>query len=438
MHYIIRLMAGLLIICSVQADTVRQVADLFPGANGSSPNEFTLYREQLYFVAQDALHGRELWRLDAAGKPELVADIRPGSIGSVPSELVEFRGKLYFKAFHPDYGAELWAYDGQTVSLQVIDILPGTQGSAPRFLAAFNEQLLFIALSPLSRMLTFFTYDGENEPRELLAGLTSPDPRFIVFQDRVYFSAADRIHGTELWVYDGENAPQLVADLLPGPSGANPFDFIVLGDQLLFFAQTGTGIGLWRYDGTEAPQLVMRIARRIEADNKNTLCVLGDYLYFAASDFAQGIELWKYNGKDAPHLVADINPGSFGSEPHNLTVYQGRIYFFASDEPIVFGAPTKLFYLDETDKPQLVAEHFRGASNPHMLMFNGKLYFVANDGDYGNELWSYDGQIAQLVADIHPGRSSSNPLRFKAFNDKLYFAAQNAPNDQELWELSPE
>ena len=46
------------------------------------------------------------------------------------------------------------------------------------------------------------------------------------------------------------------------------------------------------------------------------------------------------------------------------------------------------------------------------LAVDGILYFAANDGVHGNELWQTDGTPAAtgLVADIIPGMGSSNPF----------------------------
>src|SRR5262245_18081748 len=62
--------------------------------------------------------------------------------------------------------------------------------------------------------------------------------------------------------------------------------------------------------------------------------------------------------------------------------------------------------------PHILAVLDNQGSFPHsLLVLGGAAYFVANDGDHGEELWVTDGTAAGtlLVKDINPGTDSSNP-----------------------------
>ncbi|MCC6797409.1 MAG: hypothetical protein IT366_20010 [Candidatus Hydrogenedentes bacterium] len=72
----------------------------------------------------------------------------------------------------------------------------------------------------------------------------------------------------------------------------------------------------------------------------------------------------------------------------------------------------------------------------------GKLYFSADDGNRGRELWVFDSQskTAKLVKDIWPGERASNPAHLTSLGTLLLFAAETPANAElglsngtELW-----
>src|SRR5205085_6761437 len=76
-----------------------------------------------------------------------------------------------------------------------------------------------------------------------------------------------------------------------------------------------------------------------------------------------------------------------------------------------------------------------GASYPsELIVYNSKLYFDANDGANGYELWVSDGTSSgtQMVKDINP-TNDGNPYYFKVYNNELYFIATDGTGYQ-LWE----
>ena len=45
------------------------------------------------------------------------------------------------------------------------------------------------------------------------------------------------------------------------------------------------------------------------------------------------------------------------------------------------------------------------------------------DEQHGAELWSTDGSITNMNADVMPGRRGSDPQYLTVYNDLLYFSA---------------
>jgi ELWxxDGT repeat protein len=58
------------------------------------------------------------------------------------------------------------------------------------------------------------------------------------------------------------------------------------------------------------------------------------------------------------------------------------------------------------------------------------LYFTANDGQTGNELWRYNPSNSnprpERVADIIPGAIGSNPQDLTNISGRLFFRANNS------------
>ena len=63
------------------------------------------------------------------------------------------------------------------------------------------------------------------------------------------------------------------------------------------------------------------------------------------------------------------------------------------------------------------------------------MFFTADDGTRGTELWATDGTPAgtRLVEDIQPGDASSAPEGLAAVGDTLYFSADDGTHGRELW-----
>jgi len=80
-----------------------------------------------------------------------------------------------------------------------------------------------------------------------------------------------------------------------------------------------------------------------------------------------------------------------------------------------------------------------GVDSSYALWGNGRLgdflYFGADDGTHGTELWRTNGTTTELVQDIRSGADGSNPYGFTALGGYLYFLANDGTNGN-LWRVS--
>src|SRR5205085_12705212 len=95
-----------------------------PGSANSNPRDFMEFGGKVYFSAERADVGNELFRIDQ-GQPVLVDDAVPGIAASYPGDMTAYKNAIYMRAFDPTHGSELFRYDGTTRTL-VADIDPTT------------------------------------------------------------------------------------------------------------------------------------------------------------------------------------------------------------------------------------------------------------------------------------------------------------------------
>jgi ELWxxDGT repeat protein len=69
----------------------------------------------------------------------------------------------------------------------------------------------------------------------------------------------------------------------------------------------------------------------------------------------------------------------------------------------------------------------------------GTLYFTANDGTHGYELWRTDGTKSgtALVADLYPGKKDSLPDDITRSGKTVLFSAWEPSVGRELWSIPP-
>lgn len=144
--------------------------------------------------------------------------------------------------------------------------------------------------------------------------------------------------------------------------------------------------------------------------------------------------------------VMDIRSGTDASSPSRLTVFKNKLVFFATDGNVAPGNGYELWSLDTAGVLELIYNIGPGTASSNFASDNiriaiaaGRLIFPANDGTNGNELYSWDGVNAPVLAkDINPAAGTgSNPADLVALNNKVYFAANNGTAGNELWEYDP-
>jgi ELWxxDGT repeat protein len=262
----------------------------------------------------------------------------------------------------------------------------------------------------------------------------------------VFFSCndPDSTSGWELCRSNGTPAGTgLVKEIRPGTDGSLPEQLTASGGALYFNADDGTaGRELWTSDGTEAGTTLVRDLWIGGDSSPDRLIDVAGTLFFSATTPDEGRELWKTDGTEAGTvLVKDIRPGSDSSiekASHwgGFTVAVGGTLFFVANDG---ASGTELWKSDGTAAGTVLVKDIAPGSlgsGPFWLTrVSNRVYFAADNGVHGRELWVTDGTAAgtRMVEDIYPGSRSSTPQNFQAVGHVLVFAATDGVHGLEAW-----
>jgi ELWxxDGT repeat protein len=441
------------------------------------------------FLARDPDHGTEVWTSDGTSAGTVRwTDLPADALDPLSFTAAVVGGRLFFPA--ADFrGEELWvAGPGAEGGRLVADIAVAGSSSFPLGLTALGDRLLFTACDGVSREV--WGTRGTPETSVALTAGSDPEGCGTRFADR------DGPHGLislvstalfwsrdfELWVTDGTSAGTVPSPAQPTPMTS--IHTVVWQSRLLFPVASGDMTQMWTTDGTAAGT---RRAFDLPADvgSYAAVAAVGADLYFGLSrsgDETGGLyrrdggtgtialvspepsfqagpappaflraggwvffvddsgRIWRTDGTPAgtsPIPAQEIYP--YDPFPTDLTELGGDLYFFAT----LNGGNRGLLRTDNTGTVLLAKFPIYPSLDPEtreprpagLTVAAGRLFFAADDGIHGRELWTSDGTIegTSLLADLYPGPQGSSPSSLVAAFGRLYFAAADPVHGRELW-----
>ncbi|MBL9161161.1 MAG: hypothetical protein JNL18_00305 [Planctomycetaceae bacterium] len=460
----------------------------------------TVAADKLFFAGDSYHHGNEPWVSDGTtGGTTLLKDVSGVSSSSRVVGLMNVGDATFFFANSPSSGfysrRGLWVTDGSLASTRWVVDLPSDVSDAKAIGQANGVYFFQATASGSSGGLwrSDGTAAGTFKVKSLLAGAKGDQLDFAELDGVLYFGAGGQ-NNYELWRSDGTEAGTYAVKDLSAGGGLNsgfPLQITRLGAAIYFTVNNGATRGLWRSDGTEAGTTLVREFGLAPA----YLLRGGDSLYFAASDGLSGFVLWKSDGtaegtipvRTAEPKASIQPPGSYPNFSQ-LAYVGGQVFFVANDA---------LWKSDGTEAGTFMLKDIRTDGNafgpgghPMLVVAGPNVYFVANDGTHGYELWKSDGTVegtamvadlnpgtdsgtfspngfiqavavgerlyfskpvnselwvtdgttvgTMVAADVRPGQYSSNPQTLTNVNGRLYFTADDWTHGRELWALSPD
>jgi ELWxxDGT repeat protein len=138
--------------------------------------------------------------------------------------------------------------------------------------------------------------------------------------------------------------------------------------------------------------------------------------------------------------VRDLFPGAAGSSPQGLLWGGGALWFMADD-----GASGRELWKTDGATTALVKDIRPGAAGSvprgaAMMAWAGDyLALMADDGASGRELWTSDGTAAGtvLAGEVAPGPRGGDPAWLAAAGNRVLFSADDGTRGREPWFYSP-
>jgi ELWxxDGT repeat protein len=383
------LLAGLLLPLALMAQTLPKGVTNLTGSSvtvtsedsraGIKKNPFVVANGKLFFTAKTDASGDELWVSDGtAAGTKMVKDINAGTGSASPRFLVEMDGKVYFQASNGTNGTELWVSDGTDAGTKLVkDLYSGSNSSEPELLTPLNGKLLFSA--------------------------TSAESAVDVQKWLYLYNPAD---GSVTLVKSG---------LQPRNVGDSNDRYIITNKTkgLAYFVGQGKGVNdeVYVTDGTSAGTYMIKDICPEELGSSDIQWV---------HNFNDKYIVWR---EKTPKAYADSYGGNSSLYKTNLSAQ-----VWMSD-----GTAAGTHLLKFIDK-NVNATTGEGTDTQFAWPFNYKdnLYFRADDGVHGVELWvsdmSGDTAKTKMYRDINPGSWNSWAEDFVVYKDMMCFNADAGGN----------
>ncbi len=359
-----------------------------PMTHGANPSAFIQAGNLQFFTADDGDHGRELWTTDGTSAgTHLVKDLMPG-LGNGMGKGTRFSdfeaaavgNTLYFLGNDGVHGRELWKTDGtEAGTVMVKDFLPGADDGLnhPLFstqLLDFNGILLFSARDQTDHYVLWRT-DGTEAGTSMVSDKVAANWMHIV-GDQVYFQGRGLGLDIPTGIYRTDGTPQGTVYVSDGVNAGLKYPTDLNGT--VFFSSGG----LWKSDGTPAGTVLVKDMFPGADSNVSFLVTWQGAVYFIARS-ADGDGLWKSDGTEAGTVQIKLLPPQIDHLPPSSLQVAGDHLFFYYD--------FKIWRSDGTDAGTVVIQSDVTVVREQFARKNGQVLFVVIDANGQQSLWGAGG-----------------------------------------------
>ena len=373
-------------------------------------------------------------------------------------------GSLFFQSRDMVNGRELWRSDGTPGGTIILPsgadadyIGQGASASAnPSAFSVLGDRLLYAAST---------SFDGTFNYRQMLSLDSGDNSLTTVFNDSP--GSYDQYDVGTMAGYSyffTHTFTPTISTTLYKTDAINPAtalktvqeftymrDFVELNGELYFSSSENGLYNLWKTDGTSANTVklydfsagVGSLTPNVSSTQKNMIA-FNSKLYFLVQNGGSNKELWMSDGSaSGTSLLKELDAPTTDFITPSLHVVNNRLLFLSSGPDAasdgLWASDGSVSGTQQIASLQLNSDlgYYDGSETgvAHFVASLDLLFFSADDGVNGNELWVSDGTAAgtRLVKDIYPGALSSKPAMFKSGEGYLLFIAEDEDGRAKLW-----
>ena len=471
------------------------VKDIYIGSNGSNIQNFLSYSNNLAFSARDStgtywyqsngttagttqitqlssLHAVSFkafgGKLLFSGDPTGGTNIEPWVTDGTPG------GMVVLKDVNPGFGGSTTKFIGDLGSNTFMSSMVGTgyriyktDGtpagtillfSTPAFYKSivFNNKIYFWGM--FNSVDGLWSFDASSTQPSLIAKQTNSVYDFAVASatNSFYYVAKDSLHGYEPWVSDGTvTGTHMLKDINPGTanscddgSSSSWTSFAILNNKLYFNPTEPThGRELWVSDGTISGTVLFNdIVSGSTGSNLRNIVATSNKLYFGARISGYNYDLiWVCDETISGTKVLLDNTGNYIEDGGKYS-FNSKAFIIGRNtsnqilgfEPYISdGTNAGSYMLANIDSAYTTNPNPYGGSmvsTPMPFIIGTTIYFVANDGFHGAELWKYTDGLSTGLLEI---KTSFNLTIYpNPANNELNISATNKIAKVEVYNLT--
>lgn len=392
-----------LLVATASFAQITLVEDINPGTGNSSPANLYSDGNYVYFAADDAGadvdHGKELWRTNGT-TTEFIKDVRDGSSNSTPGNFFSLNSTIYFSA-HNGSASVLHSTDGTEAGTVDLGLSYGLF-----YPINYNGKVYAVKTTESNAL---YEFDGTTSQRITNNSAIEENVvggEMVVFGDKLLLymknntEDADNIQGTEvgveLYEYDFTSQEysliKNISDDVLYPAEGEDVDInssgisnmVVIGSKVYFEAESV----LWETDGTT--EGTVQVTGATSLTYVANFYVWNDKIYLEGDNGTDDDQLYVYDPaddsltsltyiQDSEGVAANHDPSDYATPGDGYLYYRGKnsagtVHLFRTN-----GTTVEELYSDK--------DYY---NFDELVVLDDVLYFEANDGTTGNELYSLD------------------------------------------------